>query len=158
MLIGDDQTVKPDRMVIRWLTRQGIIVAPGGRCYVAGMCRYAETVYKVHYLCVPCRRSHKYPWDGAEHRCTSCRQPMVFAGHDFATPPRRDDSGWAAVAAVLDAGLRYEGFTVCGCPREPKRRPRTSARVQTRRRVAQRVGVPEARRPDRPRPPRSGLT
>jgi DNA-directed RNA polymerase subunit RPC12/RpoP len=108
------------------------------------MCRYAQTVYKVHYVCVPCRRSHKYPWDGAEHRCPSCRQPMVFAGHDFATPQRRDGSGWAAVAAVLGAGLRYEGFTVCGCSREPRFRPRTSAQVRMRRRVATRVGVPEA--------------
>ena len=106
------------------------------------MCRYAETPYKVHYVCVPCRRSSKHPWDGAQHPCPSCRAPMSFAGHDFAAPRRRDDSGWAAVAAVLTAGLRYEGFETCGCSREPKFRPRTRAQVRQRRRLAARNGVP----------------
>lgn len=105
------------------------------------MCRYAETPYKVHYVCVPCRKSSKYPWDGAEHLCPECRAPMVFAGHDFAAPRRRDKSGWAAVAAVLEAGLRYEGFETCGCGRDPKFRPRTSAQVRARRRLADRTGI-----------------
>jgi len=108
------------------------------------MCRYAETPYKVHYVCVPCRRSGKHPWDGAQHLCTSCRAPMVFAGHDFAAPRRRDDSGWAAVAAVLTAGLRYEGFETCGCSRQPKFRPRTPAQIRQRRRLAARHGLPIA--------------
>lgn len=117
------------------------------------MCRYAELPYKVHYVCVPCRKSHKYRWDGAKRWCPVCRRPMVFAGHDFAAPRRRDDSRWAAVAAVLAAGLRYEGFQTCGCGREPKFRPRTNADVRARLRVAERMGVPEnealaARDPD----------
>ncbi len=66
---------------------------------------------------------------------------MVFAGHDFAAPRRRDASSWVAVAAVLAAGLRYEGFEACGCGREPKSRPRTSAQVRQRRRLAVRRGV-----------------
>jgi hypothetical protein len=66
---------------------------------------------------------------------------MVLAGHDFAAPRRRNTSGWAAVAAVLAAGLRYEGFQMCGCGREPKFRPRTSAQVRQRRRLAVRNGV-----------------
>lgn len=94
--------------------------------------------------CVPCRKSHKYGWDGAEHRCPVCRRPMVVAGHDFAAPRRRDDSGWAAVAAVLAAGLRYEGFQTCGCGREPKFRPRTNADVRARLRLAERMGAPES--------------
>ncbi|ALG14852.1 hypothetical protein AOZ06_17490 [Kibdelosporangium phytohabitans] len=69
---------------------------------------------------------------------------MVFAGHDFAAPRRLDDSGWKAVAAVLGAGLRYEGFETCGCGRAPGYRPRTAAEVRTRRRLAQRSGVSEA--------------
>jgi hypothetical protein len=69
---------------------------------------------------------------------------MVFAGHDFAAPPRRDRSGWAAVAAVLEAGLRYEGFEPCGCGREPKFRPRTAAQVRARRRAARRQSVTAA--------------
>ncbi|MEV6825686.1 hypothetical protein [Amycolatopsis sp. NPDC051102] len=107
------------------------------------MCRYGETTCKVHYVCVACRKSHKHAWDGAEHRCPGCRRPMVFAGHDFAAPPRRDGSGWAAVAAVLEAGLKYEGFQPCGCGREPKPRPRTAAQVRARQRVARRAGVPD---------------
>jgi hypothetical protein len=66
---------------------------------------------------------------------------MVFAGHDFAAPRRRDTSGWVAVAAVLAEGLRYEGFETCGCGPEPKFRPRTSAQVRQRRRLAVRRGV-----------------
>lgn len=76
---------------------------------------------------VPCRKSNKYAWDGAEHLCPECRAPMVVAGHDFAAPRRGNKSGWAAVAAVLAAGLRYEGFGTCGCGRQPEFRPRTSA-------------------------------
>lgn len=108
------------------------------------MCRYADTIYKVHYVCVPCRRSHKHAWDNVEHRCPTCRRPMTCAGHDFAAPRRRDASGWAAVSAVLDAGLRYEGFYLCGCGRNPEFRPRTAAEVRTRRRLAGRSGVPAA--------------
>lgn len=108
------------------------------------MCRYAEVTYKVHYVCVPCRRSAKHLRDGAERRCPECRTPMVPAGHDFAAPPRRDGSGWAAVAAVLSAGLKYEGFEPCGCGRVPEFRPRTAAQVRARRRVARRAGVPGA--------------
>jgi hypothetical protein len=66
---------------------------------------------------------------------------MVGAGHDFAAPRRRDKSGWAAVAAVLEAGLRYEGFETCGCGRDPKFRPRTGAQVRARRRLADRTGI-----------------
>ncbi|GAB2865968.1 hypothetical protein GCM10022221_77930 [Actinocorallia aurea] len=69
---------------------------------------------------------------------------MVCAGHDFAAPRKGDDSGWAAVAAVLGAGLRYEGFEACGCGREPKARPRTRAEVNARRRAGQRAGLTEA--------------
>lgn len=47
--------------------------------------------YKVHYVCVVPPHS-KHPWDGADHLCPSCRAPMLFAGHDFAAPRRRDDS------------------------------------------------------------------
>ncbi|MGP3934453.1 hypothetical protein [Nonomuraea sp. KM88] len=108
------------------------------------MCTYAEVTYKVHYVCVPCRQSRKLAWDGAEHLCTRCRRPMIFAGHDFAAPRRTKDREWAAVAAVLGAGLRYEGFETCGCGSEPKYRPRTSAQVRARRRIAARRGLADA--------------
>lgn len=110
---------------------------------VLDMCRYSLQTYKVHYVCTRCRKSHKYAWDGAEHRCPLCRRPMAHAGHDFAAPRRQDDSGWAAVAAVLEAGLRYEGFQTCGCGQDPKPRPRKAADVRIRRRLAQRNGLSE---------------
>ncbi len=69
---------------------------------------------------------------------------MLFAGHDFAAPARRDASGWAAVSAVLNAGLRYEGFEPCGCGHEPKYRPRTRAQIRRRLRLAARADIPVA--------------
>jgi hypothetical protein len=69
---------------------------------------------------------------------------MVCAGHDFAAPRKTKDSEWAAVAAVLAAGLRYEGFQPCGCGHEPKYRPHTSAQVRARRRIAARQGLTDA--------------
>ncbi|MEU8310788.1 hypothetical protein AB0C84_45495 [Actinomadura sp. NPDC048955] len=108
------------------------------------MCTYAMVHYKVHYVCIPCRQSHKYAWDGAEHPCPRCGQPMIFAGHDFAAPRRGDDRRWDAVAAVLTAGLRYEGFEPCGCSRSPEFRPKTNAQVRARRRMAAREGLSEA--------------
>ena len=109
------------------------------------MCRYALVTYKVHYVCVPCRRSSKHAWDDVEHRCPTCGVAMARAGHDFAAPPRRDADGWAAVAAVLAAGLRYEGFVTCGCTHDPKFRPRTGAQVRARMRLAERDGLTAAR-------------
>lgn len=108
------------------------------------MCTYAMVTYKVHYVCVPCRHSHKFLWDGAEHLCTRCRTPMVYAGHDFAAPRKTDGRRWAAVAAVLGAGLRYDGFELCGCSKDPKYRPRTGAQVRARRRMAAHKGLTEA--------------
>ncbi|AGZ45258.1 hypothetical protein [Actinoplanes friuliensis] len=108
------------------------------------MCRYAETTYKVHYVCVPCRRSSKLPWDDLDHPCPRCRKPMIPAGHDFAAPRHRDTSAWIAVAAVLAEGLRYDGFETCGCARQPKFRPRTSPQIRQRRRLATRRGLPFA--------------
>jgi hypothetical protein len=124
------------------------------------MCTYAEVTYKVHYVCVPCRQSHKYSWGGT-HPCPRCRATMTFAGHDFAAPRRTDDRRWAAVAAVLGAGLRYEGFEACGCGREPKYRPRNGAQVRARLRAGARNGLGDAealalRDPADARPSRPG--
>lgn len=98
----------------------------------------------VHYVCVGCRQSHKYPWDGAQHLCTRCRTPMIYAGHDFAAPRKTENRRWAAVAAVLGSGLRYNGFVTCGCSRAREYRPHTSADVRARRRAAARHGLTEA--------------
>lgn len=70
------------------------------------------------------RKRHPGP---DEHRCPRCSGPMACAGHDFAPPRRRDTKAWTVVAAVLNAGLRYEGRELCGCGKEPKFRPRTGS-------------------------------
>jgi hypothetical protein len=69
---------------------------------------------------------------------------MIYAGHDFAAPRRRDKAGWTAVAVVLTAGLKYNGFVACGCSKEPKFRPRTKAQVRARLRIAERTGIDRA--------------
>ncbi|CAL9325313.1 hypothetical protein [Streptomyces sp. SudanB182_2057] len=108
------------------------------------MCTYAFVHYKLHYACVSCRIGFKrHPRDGG-HTCPRCAAPLLCAGHDFATPRRNDRKAWSVVAAVLGAGLRYEGFEPCGCGRDPKFRPRTRAQVRARRLVAARTGVPLA--------------
>lgn len=117
------------------------------------MCFYAFVHYKPHYACVSCRVSFKrHTPRGYEPPCPNCGGPLVRAGHDFAPPPRRDARAWSVVAAVLGEGLRYEGFTGCGCGKEPKFRPRTRAELRARRVVASRTGVPLAEALSRPDP------
>ncbi|WP_329263506.1 hypothetical protein [Streptomyces pseudovenezuelae] len=108
------------------------------------MCHYADKAYKLHYACVPCRVAFKrHPGPGG-HRCPRCATPMSCAGRDFAAPRRRDVKAWSVVAAVLAAGLRYEGREPCGCAREPEFRPRTRAQLRARRAAAARGGTPLA--------------
>ncbi|MGW4895034.1 hypothetical protein ACWEQL_22600 [Kitasatospora sp. NPDC004240] len=110
------------------------------------MCFYAMTPYKLHYACPPCRVTFKrHPEPGQTHTCPRCDRPLLCAGHDFAAPRRHDVNAWSVVAAVLNAGLRYEGREPCGCAREPKFRPRTRAQLRARRIVAARTGTPLAR-------------
>ncbi|GGR83195.1 hypothetical protein [Streptomyces rubiginosohelvolus] len=109
------------------------------------MCFYAMVHYKLHYACVPCRVSFKrLPLDSGAPLCPNCGRVLVCAGHDFAPPPRRDTDAWSAVAAVLGAGLRYEGLEPCGFGKRPRFRPRTGAEVRARLAVAARTGVPVA--------------
>ncbi|MFB7233828.1 hypothetical protein ACFCXK_03505 [Streptomyces sp. NPDC056269] len=108
------------------------------------MCLYAEKSYKTHVVCVPCRVAFKRHPEHGGHPCPRCSGPMVCAGRDFAAPRRRDTKAWTVVAAVLDAGLRYEGRGTCGCARNPAFRPRTRAQVRIRRITAERTGAPLA--------------
>ncbi|MFF9070204.1 hypothetical protein ACF09E_33165 [Streptomyces sp. NPDC014891] len=108
------------------------------------MCLYAEKPYKLHFVCTACRVAFKRHPDAAGHRCPRCSEPMLCAGHDFAAPRRRDVKAWTVVAAVLDAGLRYEGRGSCGCAKDPQFRPRTRAQVRARRIAAARAGTPLA--------------
>ena len=113
---------------------------------------------RMHYVCLPCRKSFKYypgprvlgyqpetPGACDEHLCPQCRRPLINAGHDFAPPRRTDKAGWKVVAAVLTAGLWYEGWDLCGCGRDPKFRPRTNAELRARCRLAVRTGIPDRR-------------
>lgn len=67
---------------------------------------------------------------------------MYCAGPDFAAPGRNDRAGRSVVAAVLSAGMRYDGYDSCGCGREPKFRPRTRAELRARREYAARHALP----------------
>jgi hypothetical protein len=116
------------------------------RCpYAVCMCRYGMTNYKTHYVCVPCRRTLKSdPLDlvaGSTPGCPECAGPTLHVGRDFAAPRRLDDGAWRALAAVLDAGLRFDS---CGCG-GPGGRPRTPAAARARTRYAQRTGKPAAK-------------
>src|SRR5262249_9073338 len=105
------------------------------------MCRYAFFPDKVHWVCVPCRYSAKDHPNRSGRKCPRCRRQMSYAGHDFAAPRRTKDNAWAAVTAVLGAGLTSDGFERCGCGREPEFRPRTKSQVSARMRKAAREGV-----------------
>ncbi|WP_448318356.1 hypothetical protein [Streptomyces sp. CO7] len=117
------------------------------------MCLYAVKGYKLHYACVSCRVDFKRPAAPAgEHRCPNCGWPLLCAGHDFAPPRRRDVRGWSVVAAVLGAGLRYDGHRPCGCGREPRFRPRTRSQLRARRLAARREDLPLSATLPRPDP------
>jgi hypothetical protein len=103
------------------------------------MCENRDARYRTHYVCPACRISQKR-WaprrtphndPAAPPRCPRCATEMHCAGHDFAAPKRHDTRAWSVVAAVLAAGLRYEGYEPCGCGREPEFRPRTRAELRT---------------------------
>ncbi|WP_280424975.1 hypothetical protein [Nocardia carnea] len=114
------------------------------------MCDNRDHRYRTHYVCPACRVSQKR-WAPMSHNgraeppcCPRCSTEMRNAGHDFAAPRRHDNAGWSVVAAVLAAGLRYDGYEPCGCGREPKSRPRTRAELRARLDHATRHGFPPA--------------
>ena len=122
------------------------------RRYGRPVCTYAFVHYKLHYACVSCRISFKrHPREGG-HACSRCSGPLQCAGHDFALPRRSNRKAWSVVTAVLNAGLRYDGFEPCGCGRQPKFRPRTRAQLRARRIAAARTGTPLVELLSRPDP------
>ncbi|WP_326808497.1 deoxyxylulose-5-phosphate synthase [Streptomyces sp. NBC_01775] len=101
-------------------------------------------IRSTHFVCPPCRTALKRPvgQPGPPPPCAHCGHPMTDAGPQLAVPPRRDADGWAALAAVLEAGLR---FPAIGCEADgPGYRPRTMREVEERRTAAHRTGRPVA--------------
>ncbi|MFF9558620.1 hypothetical protein ACF1DY_22760 [Streptomyces albus] len=97
--------------------------------------------YRSHHVCVRCRSSYKR--NGPPAPCPGCGERLVDAGVCLAVPARRDRRGWRALAAALDAGLRFH--PACGCCYSgPGYRPRTVPEVRERLTVAARNGLPPA--------------
>ncbi|MFI1396137.1 deoxyxylulose-5-phosphate synthase [Streptomyces sp. NPDC020681] len=97
-----------------------------------------------HFVCLPCRASFKKEPDYARVRtdlCPRCGGQLLNAGSALAVPRRRDVSGWRALSAVLNAGLRFR----MGCCSGPGYRPRTLGEVKERLAYAERTGLSPAR-------------
>ncbi|MEU7576956.1 deoxyxylulose-5-phosphate synthase [Streptomyces sp. NPDC041068] len=99
-------------------------------------------IMRTHYVCLDCRQGFKRESTGPSP-CPSCAAPMIDAGEQLAVPPRRDTDAWQALAAVLDAGLRFHPACRC-CGDGPGYRPRTMREVRDREEVAARTGRPLA--------------
>ncbi|MFI6867902.1 hypothetical protein [Nocardia sp. NPDC050406] len=90
-------------------------------------------IRSTHLVCTECRASVKQPVNqgNPRHPCPKCDQPMRDAGTNLAVPPRRDNSGWRALTAVLDAGLNFHSR--CGCCGDgPGYRPRKWPELRNR--------------------------
>ena len=98
---------------------------------------------KTSYVCLPCRASHKQPYDPErQHRvCPRCAGTLIHAGSAFAPPRRRDTSAWRALSVVQNAGVRFHK-SCCG---GPGYRPRTLREVKERMAYAETSGEPFAR-------------
>ncbi|KUJ69025.1 hypothetical protein ACZ90_14340 [Streptomyces albus subsp. albus] len=94
----------------------------------------------MHYVCLPCRAAYKKDRDTSRiHHCPRCRGELIDAGADLAVPRRRDDAGWRALTAVLQAGLTFHGGC---CGTGPGYRPRTPREVRDRLDYAAASGLP----------------
>lgn len=92
------------------------------------MCRYALHPSRTSFVCIEDRHVAQFYADKTVEspRCPQCRNDMWEAGRDFKAPRKRNDSGWAAVAAVKASGKHYDS---CGCG-GPGWRPLTKAEVR----------------------------
>jgi hypothetical protein len=90
------------------------------------MCRYSDTEYKSHYVCVKHRFTAKHPRDHQEHLCPTCRVPMVNAGRDFKAPRKEATNQWKKLEILFEQGIAFES---CGCT-GPGPRPATLAQAK----------------------------
>ena len=65
----------------------------------------------IAFVCLPCRRSFKkrvrYPLPD-EAPCPECGAGAIHVSTKFKPPPRLKDDQWKKVAALLNAGYRFE--------------------------------------------------
>ncbi|MQY13220.1 hypothetical protein SRB5_33630 [Streptomyces sp. RB5] len=94
-----------------------------------------------HFVCLPCRLSVKRG-HGAGGVCSRCGGELIDAGSGLAAPKRRDERGWRALAAVLNAGLDFRPECCCGYAGH---RPRTPREVREGLALAGRTGMSPAR-------------
>ena len=95
------------------------------------MCRYSDTNYRTHFVCMACRHAAKFPRRlETAPRCPSCQAPMLDLGRDFAAPRKNSNAQWRKLEILVAAGVRSGAaersplFDSCGCA-GPGPRPRT---------------------------------
>lgn len=88
------------------------------------MCRYGLKTYKLHNICLSCRKGFKVGYtfkdakssllyqDPGQSLCPECGQPMEKMGRDFKVPAKSDIKQWAKVELLSKHGFR---FWSCGC-------------------------------------------
>ena len=103
------------------------------------MCRYALTIYKMHFACFACRKAFKATdrkANGATKRCPHCRATLTVMGHDFKAPPRTNLLAWQKAEYLAAHGLV---FGSCGCG-GPGYAPQTMDEARTL--VESHLGIP----------------
>jgi hypothetical protein len=109
----------------------------------AAQARTVVAVFRTHLVCLRCRRSFKVRVTVPSRPCPDCGEAMIDAGPCLAVPPRRDERGWRALAAVLNAGLDFKMSCAC-CYDGPGYRPRTLSQVKQRLQHARRHRITPA--------------
>ena len=84
------------------------------------MCRYQESPYKTHWVCIKDRYVAKAH---VQRTCPFCRKKMPDFGRDFKAPRKLNINQWRKLEILADRGLLFHS---CGCA-GPGRRPKTLA-------------------------------
>ncbi len=93
------------------------------------MCRYATTLYRQHYACLPCRKAWKGPWPAGvdQPTCSACGEVATTMGRDFKPPKRRNEQQWRKLELLVSEGITFDS---CGCGRRADPPPRTLAQAR----------------------------
>ncbi|SEB99976.1 hypothetical protein SAMN04489761_2213 [Tenacibaculum sp. MAR_2009_124] len=86
------------------------------------MCRYAEHVYKSHFVCFKCQKGFKrrllVDFSGEKDQketvshCPNCRSIMTNVGKDCEIPRKTDVKKWKFLKDLIELGISYHS---CGC-------------------------------------------